>query len=83
MWWTFVVLVWFLITLTTFRARITFVFVKVIPKTLLVPFFSGHGVFLLNRHSTYELGKRRWLKITKDYLAEGTVVDTADLVMLC
>ena len=22
----------------------TFVFVKVIPKTLLVPFFSGHGV---------------------------------------
>ena len=24
----------------------TFVFVKVIPKTLLVPFFSGHGVLL-------------------------------------
>jgi len=32
----FVVLVWFRITLT-------FVFVKVIPKILLVPFFSGHG----------------------------------------
>jgi len=24
-----------------------FVFAKVIPKTLLVPFFSGHGVLLL------------------------------------
>jgi len=43
------VLVWFRITLTTFRARITaiqFVFVKVIPKLLLVPFFSGHGVVI-------------------------------------
>jgi len=28
----------------------TFVFAKVIPKTLLVPFFSGHGVYISNFH---------------------------------
>jgi len=36
------VLIWFRITLTTFKAKITniFVFVKVMPETLLVPFFG-------------------------------------------
>jgi len=43
---TFVELVWFRITLAIFHARITTIqlFVKVIPKTLSVPFLSGHGV---------------------------------------
>jgi len=27
-----------------------FVFAKVIPKTLLVPFFSGHGVYIISHH---------------------------------
>ena len=32
--------------------------------------------------STYEPGKRHWLKVKKDYLAEGAMADTADLVVL-
>jgi len=32
--------------------------------------------------SIYEPGKRHWLKIKKDYLADGTMADTADLVVL-
>ena len=32
--------------------------------------------------STYEPGKRHWLKVKKDYLNEGTMADTADLVVL-
>lgn len=32
--------------------------------------------------SVYEPGKRHWLKIKKDYLADGTMADTADLVVL-
>ena len=41
-------LVWFRITLMIFRARIATIHLlyQVIPKTLLVPFFSGHGVYL-------------------------------------
>jgi len=43
------VLVWFCITLAAFckNYNYMFVFAKVIPKTLLVPFFSGHGVLSL------------------------------------
>jgi len=37
---------------------------------------------ILNYQSTYEPGKRHWLKIKKDYLADGTMADTADLVVL-
>ena len=32
--------------------------------------------------SVYEPGKRHWLKIKKDYLADGTMADSADLVVL-
>lgn len=31
---------------------------------------------------TYEPGKRHWLKVKKDYLNEGAMADTADLVVL-
>jgi len=37
---------------------------------------------ILHCQSTYEPGKRHWLKIKKDYLADGTMADTADLVVL-
>ena len=30
----------------------------------------------------YEPGKRHWLKVKKDYLNEGAMADTADLVVL-
>ncbi len=36
--------------------------------------------FLLQ--SIYEPGKRHWLKVKKDYLADGAMADTADLVVL-
>ncbi|VDD83870.1 unnamed protein product [Mesocestoides corti] len=32
--------------------------------------------------SVYEPGKRHWIKIKKDYLAEGAMADSADLVVL-
>ena len=32
--------------------------------------------------SNYEPGKRHWLKIKKDYLADGSMSDSADLVVL-
>ena len=32
--------------------------------------------------STYEPGKRHWLKVKKDYLADGSMADSADLVVL-
>lgn len=31
---------------------------------------------------SYEPGKRHWLKVKKDYLNEGAMADTADLVVL-
>lgn len=30
----------------------------------------------------YEPGKRHWLKVKKDYLHEGKMADSADLVVL-
>ena len=30
----------------------------------------------------YEPGKRHWLKVKKDYLAGGSMADTADLIVL-
>ena len=32
--------------------------------------------------STYDPGKRHWLKVKKDYLDDGKMADTADLVVL-
>ena len=32
--------------------------------------------------SIYEPGKRHWLKVKKDYLADGAMADTADLLVL-
>ncbi|XP_064610448.1 DNA ligase 3-like [Liolophura sinensis] len=40
------------------------------------------GLVLKDVNSIYEPGKRHWLKVKKDYLAEGSMADTADLVVL-
>ena len=39
-----------------------FVFVKVIPKTLLVPFFSGHGVV-----AKFDMGIYRNISMSKEH----------------
>jgi DNA ligase-3 len=40
------------------------------------------GLVLKDSMSKYEPGKRHWLKWKKDYLAEGAMADSADLVVL-
>ncbi|KAF8561546.1 hypothetical protein P879_11031, partial [Paragonimus westermani] len=40
------------------------------------------GVVLKSTHSRYEPGKRHWLKIKRDYLAEGSMADSVDLIVL-
>ncbi|KAH8346950.1 hypothetical protein KR059_003456 [Drosophila kikkawai] len=40
------------------------------------------GVVLKSPSSTYQPGKRNWLKVKKDYLFNGKMADTADLVVL-
>ncbi|NXT52643.1 DNLI3 ligase, partial [Pluvianellus socialis] len=40
------------------------------------------GSQLLSTGGNYEPGKRHWLKVKKDYLNEGAMADTADLVVL-
>ena len=40
------------------------------------------GLVLKDIKSIYEPGKRHWLKMKKDYLEEGTMADSADLVVL-
>ncbi|NXD86423.1 DNLI3 ligase, partial [Halcyon senegalensis] len=40
------------------------------------------GSHLLFPGGNYEPGKRHWLKVKKDYLNEGAMADTADLVVL-
>ncbi|NXF29718.1 DNLI3 ligase, partial [Nyctibius bracteatus] len=40
------------------------------------------GSCLLLTGGNYEPGKRHWLKVKKDYLNEGAMADTADLVVL-
>ncbi|NWY18869.1 DNLI3 ligase, partial [Aphelocoma coerulescens] len=40
---------------------------------------SSHSLFT---GGSYEPGKRHWLKVKKDYLNEGAMADTADLVVL-
>ncbi|XP_044729556.1 DNA ligase 3 [Chrysoperla carnea] len=40
------------------------------------------GLVLKDLNSIYEPGKRHWLKVKKDYLFDGSMADTADLVVL-
>lgn len=40
------------------------------------------GLVLKDLQSIYEPGKRHWLKVKKDYLNDGAMADTADLVVL-
>ncbi|KAL9826370.1 DNA ligase 3 isoform 1-T1 [Geothlypis trichas] len=40
------------------------------------------GLVLKDLKGNYEPGKRHWLKVKKDYLNEGAMADTADLVVL-
>ena len=40
------------------------------------------GLVLKGVNTIYEPGKRRWLKVKKDYLMKGVIADTADLVVL-
>ncbi|XP_064324104.1 DNA ligase 3 isoform X1 [Phalacrocorax carbo] len=40
------------------------------------------GLVLKDIKSNYEPGKRHWLKVKKDYLNQGAMADTADLVVL-
>ena len=40
------------------------------------------GLVLKDPQGHYEPGKRHWMKMKKDYLAEGAMADTADLVVL-
>ncbi|KAI0232597.1 hypothetical protein LSAT2_017077 [Lamellibrachia satsuma] len=40
------------------------------------------GLVLKDINGVYEPGKRHWLKVKKDYLAQGAMADTADLVVL-
>lgn len=40
------------------------------------------GLVLKNVNGLYQPGKRGWLKVKKDYLCEGQMADTADLVVL-
>lgn len=40
------------------------------------------GLVLKDLESKYEPGKRHWLKVKKDYLFEGAMADSADLVVL-
>ncbi|XP_072174612.1 DNA ligase 3-like, partial [Diadema setosum] len=40
------------------------------------------GLVLKDIKSVYEPGKRHWLKVKKDYLKEGAMADSADLLVL-
>jgi len=40
------------------------------------------GLMIKDTKSIYEPGKRHWMKIKKDYLNEGAMADSADLVVL-
>lgn len=46
------------------------------------PFAFVVSLLLASPQGTYEPGKRHWLKVKKDYLNEGAMADTADLVVL-
>jgi DNA ligase-3 len=51
-------------------------------ETALVMIFFCLGLVLKDLKSQYEPGKRHWLKVKKDYLNEGAMADSADLVVL-
>ena len=51
-------------------------------ETALVMIFCFLGLVLKDLKSQYEPGKRHWLKVKKDYLNEGAMADSADLVVL-
>ncbi|XP_068622008.1 DNA ligase 3 [Battus philenor] len=53
--------------------------VKMIAKVLKL---GLEGLVLKDLESTYEPGKRHWLKVKKDYLFDGAMADTADLLVL-
>ena len=40
------------------------------------------GLVLKDTMSPYEPGKRHWLKVKKDYLNDGAMADSADLIVL-
>ncbi|CAL8079661.1 unnamed protein product [Calicophoron daubneyi] len=40
------------------------------------------GLVLKPFDSTYDPGKRHWLKVKRDYLAEGSMADSVDLIVL-
>lgn len=40
------------------------------------------GLVLKDKMSIYEPGKRHWLKVKKDYLCDGAMADSADLIVL-
>ncbi|GMS84604.1 hypothetical protein PENTCL1PPCAC_6779, partial [Pristionchus entomophagus] len=40
------------------------------------------GLVIKDSKGIYEPGKRHWLKVKKDYLQEGAMADTADLIVL-
>jgi ATP-dependent DNA ligase len=40
------------------------------------------GLVIKDALSQYEPGRRKWLKIKRDYLGDGAMADSADLVVL-
>lgn len=40
------------------------------------------GLIIKDPEGLYEPGKRRWMKMKKDYLEEGRLADSLDLVVL-
>lgn len=45
-------------------------------------FYNYQHVNSSHPQSIYEPGKRHWLKVKKDYLCDGAMADSADLVVL-
>lgn len=43
---------------------------------------THEGLVLKDKEGPYEPGKRRWLKMKREYLGEGKMADSADLVVL-
>ncbi|XP_011500651.1 PREDICTED: DNA ligase 3 [Ceratosolen solmsi marchali] len=56
---------------------------KILTEMILKTFkLRLEGLVLKSVDSKYEPGKRHWLKIKKDYLFEGAMADSADLVVV-
>ena len=54
----------------------------VISLSLSLSLSLSHTHTHTHSQSMYEPGKRHWLKVKKDYLAGGSMADTADLLVL-